>query len=222
MNHLDLERCREALALAAPELTTRIIATQGGRLRSSGNWPRLDFVKTKTVQYAYLLPAGDSAELRLFPGDTLTQARFLYRDAGRVEALLRLRQKGWEITPNMHFGFATRGLAWMTATADVEQYANYWLEAIPDTRELDRREWSAFVEALLVRGFASPGDNEEFNKAFTMTNRQKASPRPGLQVVKPLSARLDQTAQLSREVAAALREVLGTLREPIVGDRLDR
>src|SRR5581483_1093168 len=85
----DLQLCADALQFASPRRTVEIPRTQGG-LVHGGRWPRLTLGRTKTVQYAYLLPDGEGASLRLFPGDTLTQARELYADSARIDAVLRL------------------------------------------------------------------------------------------------------------------------------------
>jgi hypothetical protein len=80
---------------------------------------------------------------------------------------------------------------------------------------LDRHEWPSFLAELLSHGFASPGDEEVFRRAFDETQRGKASPRPGLWMSKDLSSALSDTEALAGNVAAALREVLGALREPL-------
>ena len=70
--------CQQALSLAAPRAPVGVFPTSGGRIES-GDWARLDLLKTTSIQFAYLNPLGDEeAVLRVFPGDTLTQARVLY------------------------------------------------------------------------------------------------------------------------------------------------
>lgn len=214
MDPEGLDRCRRALALAAPSADTGTRTTQGGRLRG-GEWPRLDLIGTRSVQYAYLLPSEESAELRIFPGDTLTQARELYSDPARVESLLGLRSRGWRLSPNMHFGFAARGFAWMKATASIEAYVDYWKTEISETGQLERQEWPRFLSELLRLGFASPGDEAAFVAAFTETSRQRASPRPAIAAYKQLRTPLGQVAALGEEVAGELRQALTALREPL-------
>jgi hypothetical protein len=162
------------------------------------------------------VPLDGQAELRLFPGDTLSQARILYADAGRVENLLRLRERGWELDAGMHFGFATRGMAWMTATPDVAQYARYWTGAITRTRALERSEWPMYLRDMLRLGFANELDVERFESAFTGTERQVATPRPGLQLMKLLASPFDDRDRLAAEASDALREALTALREPMI------
>ena len=144
------ERCRQALALAAPRAEVGVFPTQGGRI-DSGTWARLTLLKTTSVQYAYLNPL-DSKQvaLRVFPGDTLTQARALYADASRIDGVLKLkRQREWDVQPNMHFGFRESGQAWLSTTADVEAYTNYWLAAMQRTSSVKREQWPKFMAELL-------------------------------------------------------------------------
>lgn len=207
--------CRQALSLAAPRAPVSVLETRGGRIES-GEWARLDLLRTASVQFAYLNPLDDQAAvLRVFPGDTLTQARVLYADSGRVDALLALDRRGdWKIRPNMHFGYREGGHAWMHSTISVESYVDYWLAATPRLGELKRPEWPAFMAELLKRGIAGAGDQQIFDAAFTDTKRNVASPRPGLWCERKLEATLNELEELSEEIRRQLRVILHVLREP--------
>jgi hypothetical protein len=210
------ERCRQALALAAPSAAVGVFPTHGGRIES-GDWARLTLQKTNSVQFAYLNPL-DSKQvvLRVFPGDTLTQARTLYADASRIDALRKLKQQGeWEIKPNMHFGFRESGQAWLHPTVDVEAYTSYWLAAMQRTGAVKRDEWPKFMAELFSRGIASDGDQAIFDAHFTATKRNSASPRPGLWCERAMTYTPNQTDLLAAEVANSLRVVLRALREPL-------
>jgi hypothetical protein len=187
--------------------------TQGG-LDEDALWPRLDLDRGTTVRYIYLLPSADSATLTLYPGDTLEQARCLFADSSRADALLRLRQQGWTVEPNMHFGFAERGYAWLHTKTDVERYINYWLAAITRTNELKRVEWPGFMAELQSRDIAGHDDEAAFDSAFTDTARTKASPRPGLRLAKKLTAPLGDIDGIGAEVCQAITVALDALREP--------
>jgi hypothetical protein len=209
------ERCRQALSLAAPSSEVGVFPTQGGRIES-GEWARLTLQKTTSVQFAYLCPL-DSKQvvLRVFPGDTLTQARTLYADASRIDALRKLKQHGgWEVEPNMHFGFRESGQAWLHPSADVEAYTSYWLAAMQRTGAVKRAEWPKFMAELFSRGIASAGDQEIFDAHFTVTKRNSASPRPGLWCERAMTYTIHQTDLLAAEVTNSLRVVLRALREP--------
>jgi hypothetical protein len=210
------ERCRQALSLAAPSSEVGVFATQGGRIES-GEWARLTLQKTTSVQFAYLSPLdSEQVVLRVFPGDTLTQARTLYADASRIDALRKLkRQREWEVKPNMHFGFRESGQAWLHPTADVEAYTSYWLAAMQRTGAVAREEWPKFMAELFSRGIASAGDQEIFDAHFTITKRNSASPRPGLWCERAMTYTIHQPDLLAAEVTNCLRVILRALREPL-------
>ena len=210
------ERCRQALALAAPSAEVGVFPTHGGRIES-GDWARLTLSKTTSVQFAYLNPV-DSKQvvLRVFPGDTLTQARTLYSDASRIDRLRKLKQQGeWGVRPNMHFGFRESGQAWLHPTVDVDAYTSYWLAAMQRTGAVTREEWPKFMAELFSRGIAGDGDQEIFDAHFTATKRNSASPRPGLWCERAMTYTTHQTDLLAAEVANSLRVVLHALREPL-------
>jgi hypothetical protein len=211
------ERCRQALALAAPRAEVGVFPTQGGRIES-GDWARLTLSKTTSVQFAYLNPLDQKqVVLRVFPGDTLTQARTLYTDASRIDGLLKLKRQGeWEVKPNMHFGFRESGQAWLHPTADVEAYTNYWLAAMQRTGSIKRDEWPKFMAELFSRGIASNGDQATFDAHFTATKRNVASPRPGLWCERTMNYTTQKTDLLAAEIADSLKVILRALREPLV------
>jgi hypothetical protein len=210
------ERCRQALALAAPSAEVGVFPTQGGRIES-GNWARLTLSKTTSVQFAYLNPLDQKqVVLRVFPGDTLTQARTLYADASRIDGLLNLKRQGeWKVKPNMHFGFRESGQAWLHPSADLEAYTNYWLAAMQRTRAIKRDQWPKFMAELFSRGIAGIGDQAIFDAHFTATKRMAASPRPGLWCERAMTYTINQTELLAAEVTNSLKVVLHALREPL-------
>jgi hypothetical protein len=210
-----IERLREALALAAPRAVVDVAAIDDGS-DGSADCVRVGLLKTTSLQHAFVAPREDgSAVLRVTPGATLSQARVLYSNTSRIDSLLRLgREAGWVITPSFHIG-SGRGRAWMTPTADVGAYTNYWLAAMQRTRALKREEWPGFMTELLSRKLASPGDQAGFDAAFTDTKKKSASPSPSLACEKPLTARLDQPERLASEVVAELTQILRALREPL-------
>jgi hypothetical protein len=216
-----IERCRQALAVAAPRAEVGVFPTQCGNVESADS-ARLTLLTTTTVQFAYLVPSAEKqVVLRVFPGDTLTQARALYGNNRRIDALLKLRRDGeWEVKPNMHFGFRESGQAWLHPTADVGAYTNYWLAAMQRTGSVKRADWPKFMVEMLSRGIAGSGDQEIFDAHFTATQRNTASPRPGLWCERALTYSITQTELLAAEVVEALSVVLRALREPLVTFRL--
>jgi hypothetical protein len=97
---------------------------------------------THTVKLAAL--SVDDAEtavwLRLWPGDTLEQSKALYADADRVNQLLSLRDQGWTIAPNFHFGHLAKGFVWTTGDIGVDEYVSHWLAQIGASGQVRRAE----------------------------------------------------------------------------------
>jgi hypothetical protein len=114
--------------------------------------------------------------LRLFPGDTLEQAKALYADTDRVDQLLSLRDQGWTIAPNFHFGHMAKGFVWTTGDVGVEDYVRYWLEHIGAAGQVRREDWSGYFARLIKLGIASEADREDFDRNFAKTKRSSATP----------------------------------------------
>jgi hypothetical protein len=166
----------ELLSTVAPGHQVEIVR---GRLVSER--ARLQLAGTKTVKYAHLDPdPGAQLSLRLNPGDTLTQAKRLYRQPARVAGLLNLRASGWHIRPNFHFGFISRGLTWTRSRLDVDSYVNYWMERIETVGVIRREEWDKELGRLIDDGIFNPEDEAKFDRDFRQTSRTMATPRPGL------------------------------------------
>lgn len=104
----------------------------------------------------------------------------------------------------------------MTAAASIEDYADYWLATISKTRELERHEWPRFLDEMFQLGFATRGDKDAFRAAFDATKRQKATPRPGIQAIKLVESAALDVREKGKTVAAALRQILTALGEPVV------
>jgi hypothetical protein len=205
-----LERYAAVLKSAAPAGTVEIAHERG-----SGGHARLELASAQTVKYAYLdANPPEEVPLRIYPGDTLEQARLLYGEPIRCERLLTLRERGWEIQPNFHFGFMTRGLSWSRSALGTDDYVAYWMERIGTTTAIPREDWDGEIRRLIEDGIFSPGDLSQFDADFRNTERGSASPRPGLMALRrwPLDALDDPDFPL--EVRSALHEALGALREP--------
>ena len=177
-------------------------------------------VETGVVEKAYLgmAESGDAIELRLFPGDTLTQARRFYANASAVERFRSLTvSDGWRAEPNFHFGHMQPGFCWTTCTIELDAYLELWQKRISETRPIPREEWGRFWKWLEKNGMAAPEDRAEFDRHFTATGRAKASPRPGLRLVRHWglndAERLDVRGRLASEVGTALQLALRALSE---------
>jgi hypothetical protein len=206
------EKCVELLSAAAPRLAV---------IQHSDPWhgfhARGEVDAATTVKYVYLLPgSGARIALHLYPADTLSQARSLYADPIRVDALLALRDVGWTLRPNFHFGFMSKGLTWTRTSLRTDAYVSYWVEHIAGLGVYRREDWKREVARLRDEAILDAADVEQFERDFTNTERNHATPRPGL--------RLEQTWELARalqpgfpaELRATLRQAFSALGEASV------
>ncbi len=178
---------------------------------------RLEFDGAQTIKYAYLHVRPAELLLGVYPADTLGQARVLYNDGSRCRRLLALREQGWEIRPNFHFGFVARGLTFSRSRINAEAYVKYWVERIHGTEGIARADWQKELTRLVTDGIFNPENLPDFDRDFRKTNRATAIPRPGLEALRRwpdnAPAVRDFDGQV-RGVRQALTDVLAALDEP--------
>jgi hypothetical protein len=170
----------------------------------------------RTASRAYLFSVDGGIELSVYPADTLSQARAFYKRPAAVAALQALAtEANWKVMPNYHFGHMEGGYGWTTTTIDAERYVALWQAKIDETNVVKRDDWDKYWTWLIQEQIASPEDRIEFDRHFTATNRQTATPRPGLMVVRRWELNeaeaLDGQHRLSTEIAGALQKVVEVL-----------
>lgn len=161
-------------------------------------------------------PDSKLVSLKMYPADTLGQARAFYRDPESVKAVLDLRADGWQVRPNFHWGFAARGYAWCTSPLAVEGYCEYWIKEIQGTREVARLEWDAYWARLEADGIVDQSGREAFDQELVASQRQKISARPGLfcEYSWPLheAKQMDDRGALVGAVRERINQMLRALR----------
>lgn len=175
-----------------------------------GEHARADLPDATSVQFVYLFEKDGETLLALYPADTLEQARVFYKDDARVRNTLRLADQGWEIEPNLHFGFMEKGLCWATAQPELRDYTDRWRARIHTLGKITREEWPRELDSLERAGMFNRNDREQFRRDFTETGRNEASPRPGLRVQRRWTS--DATVA-PEDVRAALTSGLAALGE---------
>lgn len=177
---------------------------------------------SRRVKFAYLYPArvGEAEEavsLELYPADTLEQAKALYDACERVQRLLSLRNRGWEIRPHFHFGHMAKGFAAASGGIALEDYLSYWLAEIGGTGQVKRDRWWAYFDELVRQRIVDETDRETFERDFERTERMTATPRPGLRMSYQWAfeeaATLDARGWLVRTARDAVSAVLVALDE---------
>jgi hypothetical protein len=177
-----------------------------------------DIAGTAKIFMAWLGFASENAtvNLRMYPADTLGQARAFYGDPASVNAVLALRSEGWRVEPNFHWGFMAGGYAWSKTHLPVGEYCAYWVECIADTRELARSDWDSYWAKLEAARIVDSSAKEAFDREFTASQRQKAHPRPGLfceySWTLPEAARMDDREMLVEAVRDRINQMLIALR----------
>lgn len=181
-----------------------------------------DLSGTDKIAMAWLGFDSDNSAvwLRMYPGDTLTQSRALYRDRSALDAVLELRSNDWRVEPNFHWGFMATGYAWVETPLQVEKYCDYWVNEIDTTRELSRPEWETYWTKLESAQIVETAGKEAFDANFTGSQRQKIHPRPGLfcECTWPLAKaqRLDAHGKFVEKVRERLNQMLTALDAPPV------
>jgi hypothetical protein len=173
--------------------------------------------KQRAVEMVYLgaEPETSRIVLELYPGDTLQQARMLYARPAAVRELLSL--PGWTSRPNFHWGLRSSGLCWTPGALDAARYVEYWIERIAQTGRVERANWEPAWASLESHGIVRPQDKAEFDRRFTRTQIQTATPRPGLACQTAWT--LEEAASLDDggKFVPAVRERIAQLLD-LVGD----
>ncbi len=163
--------------------------------------------------YVYLHATDDpeAVELRFYPADTLGQARALYADPQRVEALRELaHREGWSAAPNMHFGHMQRGYVHTASELGLEDYLAFWEREIATTGAVPREQWERYWSWLEREGVVTAADKADFDQTFTETERASAIPRPGVRCTRRWGVadaeELDSRRQFGEQVHEALTD----------------
>jgi hypothetical protein len=159
--------------------------------------------------------------LRMWPADTLEQARLFYKRPDVVDRVLKLQSEGWSVSPNFHFGFRARGDCWTDTTMPVADYMRYWLERIGDAGQIKRCDWDQYWRSLVRDKIAKPEDRELFDDKFTNTAYASATPRPGVKCT--FNWRLDEAERLDAraQLRNAVRQCINQLLEALGEDRIN-
>jgi hypothetical protein len=175
-------------------------------------YPFID-LEVEVAAYVYLQVTDDAeaVELRFYPADTLSQARALYADPHRIDALRDLaKREGWSGVPNMHFGHMQRGYVHTASELGFEEYLTFWQREIGATGVVPREKWEPYWSWLEREGIVSAADKADFDRTFTETERGSATPRPGVRCTRRWSMveaeELDSAGRLGEQVHEALTE----------------
>ena len=178
---------------------------------------KLDFGQLAIARFGFLVYEEGFVALRLYPADTIDQARKFYT-LRHVESTLRLRDMDrWNVDPNLHLAFASKNLVWTQVGMTLEGYLHHWLERMPQhgqTAAADEGKsgFRTAFDSLVNEQLASESDCPSFAQHFIGTERRKMNICPGVRAEYRWrlteAERLDSQGRFSAEVRARLIEAL--------------
>jgi len=169
---------------------------------------RTDTRGSLLIKHAYLTPGAEASLIfSVYPGDTLEQARRLYRNPSTVDSLLTLEKEGWTTRPNFHFGFMSKGFCWTTSSLSTADYAHYWIQWIEELRIYRRPDWDSAIAQLIQDGMMAEDDRQKFQDSFVTSKRGNAIPRPGIAIEYSWSITSSLNGLLSLEVRQAIERI---------------
>jgi hypothetical protein len=119
--------------------------------------------------------------LEIDPGDTISQARVLYKSV-KLEDILSLTSRKWMVEPNLHLMHMTRGLLQTSCKLAVEEYWAFWPEHPDWLRKWKRAEFESAFNGFVAERLAAETDRPAFEKHLTNTRRETFSLCPGLRL----------------------------------------
>lgn len=191
-----------------------------GRVEYHRGWAYYMSFEDGPSRQVTLVPAftedGKSWKLILWvlPGNTVSQARQLY-DNLDVNALLKLRDKGWTIDPNLHFSFMSSHLIWTDWNCTLEEYLDYWQQHYDFIGRMDLDNEKEVLAQLAIWKEANlliDDDIEKVREKFFRTNRTTMNVSPGLEMsyrwAASNSEKLDQQGKYVDEVKKKFLQAL--------------
>jgi len=214
-------RCRRILESIAPE-----------RVKYQRDWPSwyIELVPHYPTKMCGLYPKQtddkvSGIELAMYPGDTMNQARtlFKYLAGNGDDRLLNLRNLGYTVKPNFHFSFIRRGLGHGVNTAlSLTEYLHYWMpprtidQILPNNRGFES-QLRHFVDSRLIA-------EEDVPKICAQSADLGANVLnviPGVQILFTWTladaAAMDRLGSMVNEVRQRANEILATWGGELLG-----
>jgi hypothetical protein len=81
-----------------------------------------------------------------------------------------------------HWGHLAKGFAETRSLLDVDTFIDLWVCEIGQTRQVRRTDWDDYWAWLVENRVVAPEARDAFRVDFDDTERQSATPRPGLRL----------------------------------------
>jgi hypothetical protein len=182
-----------------------VVASQGS--------PYIEPTYGKAIRRFYLKDSDGAFVLELYPGDTMEQARPLYEklDVGQMMKLIS-RNTGWEVKPNFHLGYQSKGLAHTQTDRNVASYTKFWKKPPGDLQlgSTKRKGYANLARRLLKYKMLHTFDVPNLKREIQ--NRPLVSLRPGIK----LTFTWNDTEPTAKEVVKRINEALRTWGESVL------
>ncbi len=173
-------RCRDIMRELAPD----------NSVRHHTGWKYCIEIPTGPVHKIALSPnkikdKDWEIEFVMNPGDTMNQARKFFSSVVK-EKFLALKEKGWSISPNLHFAYISTNLVWARSKLGLEEYLQHWLEHRDDIHQIKRDDSSDshvfhdFFYKLLADKLITESDIKKLEDEFSATRRNSINICPGI------------------------------------------
>ena len=147
-------KCRNSVLLLERRCGSILEAVAPGRVAWGSQWGTNYILLNQPApaKICWMCPDADGSriEAAIYPGDTMSQARALFAHLHRqgIDRLLALRDRGWDIVPNFHYGFIRSGFGHGVKTRlSIEEYIRYWMEHSTEIVQVSLLE-QTFAKAL--------------------------------------------------------------------------
>ncbi len=120
--------------------------------------------------------------LGLWPGDLVSQARSFGTNVRRAE-FFKLLEKGWTVSPNLHFSYRGSHRVYGQGEMDLEQYFDYWYASGREIRRFQREESLELFDQLEADRAIGKAERSALEREFTMTKRSFVDLCPGMEVL---------------------------------------
>jgi len=172
---------------------------------------------TKSTQRLALGRVGAGIAVFTWPGELVSQSRFLYHDGRGHRLLEAAAANGWEVDPRPHLAFRNSSppqRLYMNSILTPQEYVAGWSGSDGARIGLHERDTvrNGLWPWLRARGYASEVEDEELEPFLARLGRRPAHLRPGLRLLRRWSAAdvavHRETGQMALEIRRAVNGLL--------------
>ena len=155
-----------------------------------------------------LVPNADGMiVLKLYPGDSVSQAREFYADVN-ADRFLGLERLGWKIRPNLHFAFIQKNMYWPKAQRSLARYLAFWSEKSAMIQKWDREYFAELFDRLKLARQLLDEDVIELHTIFLESGRKSLNLCPGFELLYEWTLSEAVTLDAAGAFAARVRDTL--------------